>query len=217
MTECKGILNDWYKETSGGPGLDKYFESWSEEKLNKYDINLETYDHTIVSDRPPILIENYICDAVKKTYLTVIHMWDDLSHNLLSSKFDPFVTKGGEVGVALSSDEEINSPSQANESLNTSNKKSKRTKKRKHGNNTSPQKNGEEDILIAVKVVISMLREVDSEKNVVKYTTNYDLEDLPLKDLYDLMEQHKGHPKFLQESNMCKDEEKKETISHVKE
>ena len=133
MTEYKGILNDWNKGTGGGPSLDRYFKGWSEEKLNKYDINLETYNHTIVLDRPPILIENYIRDAAKKPYLAVIQMCDDLLHNLLSSILDPLITKGGEVGVALSSDEEIDSPSQANESLNTSNKKSKRTKKRNLG------------------------------------------------------------------------------------
>ena len=84
MTEYKGILNNWHKGTGGGSGLDVYFQSWSEENNNKYDIDLETYDHTQVGNRPAILFDNYINDAVKKPYLTIIHLWDDISHNLLS-------------------------------------------------------------------------------------------------------------------------------------
>ena len=74
MTEYKGILHNWHKGTSGGLGLDIYFQSWSKGKKNKYDIDLETYDHTEVGSRPAILFDNYIHDAVKNPYLTIIYL-----------------------------------------------------------------------------------------------------------------------------------------------
>ena len=106
MTEYKSLLHQWHKGTGGGPGLDMYFESWSEEKRNKYDVDLDTYDHTNISSRPAISIENYNQDIVKKPYLTIIHMWDKISINLLSSKNDPFIEKAGEIGMESSSDDE---------------------------------------------------------------------------------------------------------------
>ena len=43
------------------------------------------------------------------------------------------------------------------------------------------------------------------------------LEDLPLQDLFDRMDQHKGHLKLLQENDMCSQEEKEEIMEMVKE
>ena len=60
MTEYKAVLKNWHKGTGGGPGLDIYFQSWSADELNKYDMDLSEYDHTVVGDRPPIIFENYI-------------------------------------------------------------------------------------------------------------------------------------------------------------
>ena len=67
MTKYKGTLNSWYKGTGGGPGLDIDFQSWSQDKLNKCDIDLETYEHTEVGKRPAVLFNNYINDPVKET------------------------------------------------------------------------------------------------------------------------------------------------------
>ena len=83
MTKYKGLLDKWHKGTYCGTGLVIYFESWSQAKKDEYDINLATYDHTNVADYPPILIENYVQDNTKKPYLTVIHMRDKKSSNLL--------------------------------------------------------------------------------------------------------------------------------------
>ena len=77
MTEYKALLHMWHKGTCGGPGLDIYFESWSKEKEEKYNVDTNTYNHSNVAGRPAILIENYSQDTVKKPYLTVIHMWDN--------------------------------------------------------------------------------------------------------------------------------------------
>ena len=102
MTEYKAVLNKWHKGTCGGPGLSIYLESWSTEKLDRYNIDLNQYDHTIVINRPAILFDKYHNDN-RKLYLTIIHLWDNISHNLLSSRYDPFQIKGGEIGVDDSS------------------------------------------------------------------------------------------------------------------
>ena len=142
MTKYKALIHQWHKGTGGGPGLDMYFESWSQEKRDKYDIDLDTYDHTIVTNRPAICIENYNQDVVKQPYLTIIHMWDEMSINLLSSKYDPFVKEAGEIGMRSSSEEELNTESASSSTPSTSRKKkqvisgtpsshSKRRKKKK--------------------------------------------------------------------------------------
>ena len=74
MTEYKALLHLWCKGTGGGPGFDIYFESWSQGKKDKYNIDIKTYDHSNVAGRPALLIENYSRDLVKNPYLTVIHM-----------------------------------------------------------------------------------------------------------------------------------------------
>ena len=66
MAEYKALLHKWHKGTGGGPGLDIYFKSWSDENKDKYNIDLATYDHANIADWPPILIENYSSDSVKK-------------------------------------------------------------------------------------------------------------------------------------------------------
>ena len=78
-------------------------ESCSIEKLDRYDIYINQYDHTIVSNQPAILFDKYHNDSDKKPYSTIIHLWDDLSHNLLSSRYDLFKIKGGEIGIDDSS------------------------------------------------------------------------------------------------------------------
>ena len=123
MTEYKALLHLWHKGTCGRPGLDMYFESWSEEKRNKYDVDLDTYDHSIISKRPVICIEKYNQDIVKKLYLTIIYMWDELSIYLLSSKHDPFEKKTGEIGMESSSEDEINSEFASGSTTSSSRKK----------------------------------------------------------------------------------------------
>ena len=68
LTEYKAMLYKWYKGTGGGLGDKTMFQDWSEEKLDRYDVIAEDYDHSNVKDRPSVLIDNYS----KKKYLTVI-------------------------------------------------------------------------------------------------------------------------------------------------
>ena len=208
------MLKNWHKGTGGGPGLDIYFQSWSSDKLNKYDIDLNEYDHTLVANRPTIVFDNYVTDESKKLYLTIIHLWDDVTHNLLSSKFDPFNVEGGggEVGIDLDSPEESCQPND-----NTPVKTSASTRKRKYKKKTLPVKNDDESSSIssALKGVLSKLDSITASTTTPH--SEQKLEARPLKDLYELMEQHKGHLKFLQEHDMCSENEKTEIINHVKD
>ena len=66
ITEYTALLHQWHKGNAGGLGLNIYFETWSDEKLNRYNIYLDDYDHTNVASRLALLIENYVQDGVKK-------------------------------------------------------------------------------------------------------------------------------------------------------
>ena len=59
MTEYKAVLHNWYKGTGGGSGDITMFGNWSSEKLDRYDIDPDLYDHTRIEDRPPIMIDVY--------------------------------------------------------------------------------------------------------------------------------------------------------------
>lgn len=228
MTEYKAVLHQWHKGTGGGPGLDIYFESWSAEKLNKYDILLDEYDHTVVANRPAIVIENYCQDPAKKPYLTLIHLWDDLSGNLLSSKFDPFCVAEGEIGMPPSNEDESSfaptsssAPTLSSSSTiavtSTPSPSAKcRKKKRKPTKSNNVIEEDRDDLRGAIKAVLKMQNAVSTTTS-QKRSTETKLEDLPLNDLFDRMNQHKDHLKFLQENDMCSQEEKEEIVQRVKE
>ena len=94
----KAALKEWFKGTGGGPGIDVAFQIWGDEKLQKYDVDVDTYDHTDVVARPIVLFDNY--NTHKIPYLTVIRMWDKVSDYLLTAKHDPLAIGSGEVGFA---------------------------------------------------------------------------------------------------------------------
>ena len=54
----KAALKEWFKGTGGGPGINAAFQTWADDKMEKYDINLDTCDHTDVASRPIILFHN---------------------------------------------------------------------------------------------------------------------------------------------------------------
>ena len=95
LTEYKAMLYKWYKGTGGGSGDKTMFQDWSEEKLDKYDVIAEEYDHSNVKDRPSVLIDNYS----KKKYLTIIFLWDEEKDYILGSKYNPFSIGIGEAGI----------------------------------------------------------------------------------------------------------------------
>ena len=95
-TSYKAVLKNWFKGTGGGPGLDAAFQTWGDDKLEKYNADIETYDHTDVASHPIVLSQNYSKNKVP--FLTVIRMWDKMSDYLLSAKHDPLSIGSGEVG-----------------------------------------------------------------------------------------------------------------------
>ena len=77
MVLYKAVLKKWHKGTGGGSGLATEFEEWIDAKLEKYNIDLENYDHTDVVTRPAVLINGYCKKRIP--YLTVIHLWGKCS------------------------------------------------------------------------------------------------------------------------------------------
>jgi len=45
----KKVLKNWYKSTGGSSGESSMFEGWSNEKLDAYNVDVDTYDHTEIS------------------------------------------------------------------------------------------------------------------------------------------------------------------------
>ena len=66
------VLKLWYKGTGGGSGISTIFEGWSDEKLERHDVDLEIYDHEELSTRPAVLTHNYTKNQTP--FITVIHL-----------------------------------------------------------------------------------------------------------------------------------------------
>ena len=94
LSHYKTTLRNWYKQTGGGSGLITEFESWDSSKLEKDNIDIETYDHSDLSSRPPLLIHLYA--KQKQPYITFIHIWDSKFKYILSSRYDPIDIGEGE-------------------------------------------------------------------------------------------------------------------------
>ena len=69
-----------------------------DKKLETYNIDIDIYYHTIVKDRPPIILADY-CKKITP-YLTVIFLWDKISDYLLSSRHNKLVIDRGKFGMA---------------------------------------------------------------------------------------------------------------------
>ena len=95
----KAVLKEWHKGTGSRSGLNTDFEGWSDSKLNKYNVQLDLYDHTNVTSMPAVFINEY-CKQ-RTPYLTVTHLWNTRSDYLLSSKYDPLNIGLGEGGIPI--------------------------------------------------------------------------------------------------------------------
>ena len=227
MTEYKALPHMWHKGTGGGPGLDIYFESWSDEKLAKYNIDTSTYDHSNVAAIPAILIDNYTQDNVKKPYLTVIHMWDEMTAHLLSSKHDPFESHNGKIGISASSELEDNlvEPTTTSSSRTITNVADNRTptpphkiSKTRKSKEKSPPPSYDDDIDIrgAIKAIFNMNHHNKNNNNTSKRKATSMVEELTLNELFEQMDNHKKHLKFLKDNDMCSDEEQAEIVATIK-
>ena len=114
------------------------FEDWTTEKMDKYDVDPEVYDHTIIADRPPILIDGY---AQHRKYITMLFLLDNRKDLLLASKYDPVQIGLGEAGM----NRHDSSPS-------TNSKVSSRTPKTSSPYKVPPRKSPEEEAQDMVKM-----------------------------------------------------------------
>ena len=205
----KAALKEWFKGTGSGPGIDAAFQTWDDDKLDRYNIDLDTYDHTDVASRPIVLFDNYTRNKIP--YLTVIRMWDKLSDYLLSAKHDPLIIGSGEVGF-------VDNVGEESEDLGISGKKDI-SKKRLSPNKRkyTSTADGFDDLSSLMSSVVSTCKQMSnpvpptppsskkSHANIVA------IQDLPLDDLYKLLAQHRQHLEFLKQCDMC-DEQKTRDI-----
>ena len=197
------MLNQWFKGTGGGSGLMSMFETWSSEKLDKYDIDPTIYDHSEVSSRPSILMDGY---SRKKKYLTVIFMWDEKVDYILSSKYDPLDKGTGEAGLRDDGDTSLSE-------LSTPSKTSK-TSRRRSNHPTNPT----DSIASMVKEVITAVMLKDEPKPKKKKTKKkgqLKMEDQSLQDLMQLIEKHQQYLKFLSDNDMLTDDRKTTIIAEI--
>lgn len=194
--DYKAVLKNWFKGTGGGSGVSTRLESWDEEQLMRHDVDLETYDHTNLSNRPSILLDCYC--SQRTPYLTVIFLWDEACDFLLASRHDPLKCGRGEPGMNDSVISTVTSPSK------------------------SPQKGklkttGLDDMMKSVIDYCKLGGDGDSKMNTVEVDDKDVLEeDLPRSEILELINQHKLHLAFLKENDMCSEEDKMEIVSTVK-
>ena len=148
------VLKEWYKGTGGGSGLPKHFETWLQDKHNKYDID-EAYDHTDISERPSILLDLY---SKKKKYLTVIFMWDQMLDQVLCSKYNPLKIGRGESGLLHCNDD--NSMSGISSCANS--KTTRRLKNSPRDKGQREAKDPRENMATMVKSIIQTVLVQDS-------------------------------------------------------
>ena len=180
------------------------FETWSDDKFNKYDIDLDTYDHTDINSRPPILMDLYVKN---KKYLTCIFLWDSKLDFLISAKYDPLKLGRGEAGLRRKgSENSISGISTCTSSSRTA----------------SPSKNNGGDFSTMVKSICDAVYQskpssIKKRKKKGSGKTNQDLRMQSLSDLMELIKQHQQYMKFLEECGNLKDEKKNEIISEIEE
>ena len=71
MLPYKTVLKDQHSGTGGGFGLSTIFEEYSDVDLDKFDVDVETYDHINIETRPVVIIAGY-CKH-RTPCLTIIH------------------------------------------------------------------------------------------------------------------------------------------------
>ena len=111
MSIYNAVLKSWFKGTVGGSGITTRLESWDEDQLSRYNVDLETYDHTNMSNRPSILLGCYC--SQRTPYPTVIFLMDEASDFLLASRHDPLKCERGEPDIDDSVISTVTTPSKS--------------------------------------------------------------------------------------------------------
>ena len=213
LAEYKECLVNWHKGTGGGSGLDTMFESWSEEKMNKFDIDLTVYDHTDVTNRPAILIDSY---TRKKPYLTVIYMWDKVHDLILSSKYDPLKKGRGEAGLRRDTDDLSTTSALSSSGASKSSKRStsRSPARTKPTDGPTAMASMVSEVIKAVyKNEATSSQSVNKKKSKVAPATR--LEEQTLPDLMMLVEKHQKYLMFLKDCGMLTDERKESIVQEI--
>ena len=203
MTEYKSILKDWYKGTGGGSGEYNMFEDWSQEKLNKFDVDPQIYDHSVIEDRPPIMIDGY---SKQKKYLTMMFLWDNKKDLLLASKYDPVKIGMGEAGI-----ERDNECSIAASSDNTS---SSRLSSLTSPGRTSNKKTVEEEAVTMVKTVLGLVMDKEST-TVLDKDRDLALENQSLGELIKLVDMYTKTMEMRRSSGRLSDNQESKINSQI--
>lgn len=169
----KAVLKSWFKGTGGGSEITTRLESWDDEKLTRYNINIETYNHTNMANMPPILLDVYCSKGTP--YLTVIFLMDKASDYLLASQHDTLKCGRGEPSMDDSVMSVVTTPS----------------KSPRKGNLKTT---GSEDIIKSVVDYCKLGGDGDNKKgNEIINDKDIIDEDLPRSDIFELIKQHKLH------------------------
>ena len=216
------MCSKWYLGTGGGDGRSTFFESWDEAKLSKYSVDPSSYDHTNISSRPSILINQY--HSNRTPYLTMIFLWDEEVDHLLSSRYDPLDAGIGEAGMPRAT-EECNSPIENVSPIFSSlvtNKLASRSRSKLSKINTKTNKANKGtnsfDLKDTMKEMIDLLSQDSNKTSPSKCNKkNNLLESLSLSDLLRLLETHKNHYNFLKENDLLTEERKKNILQDIDE
>ena len=206
MSQYKAMITKWFLGTGGGDGRSTFFENWDEAKLTRYNIDPEDYDHTNMSDRPSILIDNYHTNKIP--YLTMIYLWDEKVNFLLSSRYDPLNTGNGEAGIPRDDDDDndgviVASPSRARKRSPSKNN----TKKGMNNNNDATISEG-------MLALVSLMKANTKEGKKMPAVTG---SKLSLQDLNNLYDKHVSHLAFLKDNGLLTEKKKKSIVRNIEE
>jgi len=210
----KAVLKNWFKGTGGGTGDCSFFEGWSDEKLEKYNIDPDIYDHTNISTCPAVMMEGYCPQKVP--FLTVIFMWDKKVDFLLSSRHDPITIGLGEPGMSTASIDNVDNVSTITSDTCTGSPRRRGPNKKKKGTTTV------EGVDTMISNLMDYLKKSNSEneENRKQPTRDVDellLENCPLTELFALIEQHQNHLKLLKDNDMLTDDKKIGIITEIED
>ena len=183
--------------------------------MEKFNIDLDNYDHTNVITRPVVLINRNCKQRIP--YLTVIHLWGKCSDYLLSSRHEPLKIGLGERGF-YGVNNDVTSSSDSTPAGKCRARKSTKMV-------TEPSPTG---IAAVIKSVIDLCdTNSKSKSNVESSSVGGSIErervgsgvvtidNFSLPELYTMIEQHKLHMDFLKENELLLDGKKEEIVGNM--
>ena len=185
------------------------FESWDDEKLKKYNITVDDYDHIDVAERPSILINNY--HTHRQPYFTMICLWDERVNFLLSSRYDPLKVETGKA-VMQNDDDEDDTSSLGLSSAYSSAKRRSPNKSRGKG-----KKEDDGGIKETITEIINIIKSSSLNVSPTPSIENTKKTGLALMDLNSLYDKYVGHLKLLKKNDMLTDKRKADILGNIEE